>query len=422
MKRRSRCLTGKSVFVTSTRAARRLVRSILTPARLSAAGLAECGISRSRRAGPTEAPSSVRATRRPSRCSILFKPAWLRSLKRAPDADFPPLTIDSGPSNEGGATFFDSNPVDDLRIVLSVEADVDTDEYDPSVILHDSGIHRRQLRARGQSCGPHGFGDRLDMRLAFGEGLATAFSSIARRTPEFHDSFGPGQANAGFFYLENDAASDGWYSESSTGELLWDLFDNNNDGSDTLAAGFQPIFDVWRGAHGQTEAMTSMFSFMTAYKQARPVDAAGLDAMLSSEQIVGPTMDIYGGTETNNAGSVDVLPIYTSIALGGSVQLRSTNEFGIVNKLSSHRFLKLTLAAPTNVRFDVTAAAGRDPDIDIYRRGVQLAPEMGPSNESFTLSLEAGEYVLDVYDCGNAGCNQAVASAPTDITIAVTPN
>jgi hypothetical protein len=47
---------------------------------------------------------------------------------------------------------------------------------------------------------------------------------------------------------------------------------------------------------------------------------------------------------------------------------------------------------------------------------------MGPADESFTLSLPADDYVLDIYDCGNAGCNPNVAPAPTDLTISVTPN
>jgi hypothetical protein len=74
------------------------------------------------------------------------------------------------------------------------------------------------------------------------------------------------------------------------------------------------------------------------------------------------------------------------------------------------------------VRFDLTAAPGRDPDIQVFRRGIPLGPEMGPSDETFTLNLAAGEYVLDVYDCGNAGCNDGVPPAPTTMTIAVTPN
>lgn len=342
-------------------------------------------------------------------------------LNVLPGADFPPLTIDWGLNNAGGLTFYQRTAAG-RRIVLAAEVDVDTDEYDPPVILHEFGHYLDDSFARSDSIGgSHSIGERVDMRVAFGEGLATAFSSMARNNPEYRDSFGVGQGAAGFFSIENDSAiNEGWYSESSAHEIVWDLFDGNNDAGDTVARGFTPIFNVWLGAHAQTQALTSIFSFMTAFKQAQPADAAAIDTLLSGEQIVGPTLDIYGSTETNNAGSSDVLPVYTSIALGGSVSLRSTNAFGFGNKLSTHRYLTFTLAAPANVRFDVTAAAGRDPDIAIFRRGVPLAVDMGPSNESFTVSLEAGDYILDVYDCGNAGCNDTVPPAPTQITVAVT--
>lgn len=342
----------------------------------------------------------------------------------APNADFPTLTIDWGPNNPGGETFFTRDASGARVIVLSAEPNVDTEEYDPFVILHEFGHYLDDAFSRSDSLGgPHSFGDRLDLRVAFSEGLATAFAGIAYGSNIYRDSFGPSQQSEAFFSIENDSATaEGWYSESSSQEILWDLFDTTNDGGDNVSVGLAAFWGTWQGPQRQTDALTSIFSFITALKQLRPSDAAGIDVLLANEQIVGSTMDIYGSTETNNAGSIHVLPVYTGIALGGSVVLRSTNEFGTPNKLSSHRFLRLSLPATTNVRFDLTAAAGRDPDIQVFRRGVPLAPDMGPSDETFTLNLAAGEYVLDVYDCGNAGCNQGVPAAPTDMTIAVTPN
>jgi len=309
--------------------------------------------------------------------------------------------------------------------VLAAEVNVDTDEYDSGIILHEFGHYIDDAFARSDSIGgSHALGDRLDLRVAFGEGLATAFSAMARNNSLMRDTFGQGQHHEGVFDIENDATlNEGWYSETSTQELLWDLFDGSPDGNDAIALGFQPLWSVWLGAaHADTPAQTSLFSFMTALKQARPGDAPAIDTLLASELLTGAGMDIYGSTETNNAGSTDVLPVYTTIALGGSTVLRSTNAFGVGNKLSTHRFLKFTLAAPGNVKFDLTEAAGRDPDMEVYEHGVPLAPIMGPANESFTLSLAADDYVLDIYDCGNADCNPNVAPALSDLTISVTPN
>ncbi|HZF14536.1 MAG TPA: hypothetical protein VE046_01210 [Steroidobacteraceae bacterium] len=346
-----------------------------------------------------------------------------RVLSAEPNADFPALTVDWGPNNEGGVTFFTRDGAG-RRIVLAAEVNVDTDEYDSGIILHEFGHYIDDAFSRSDSIGgSHSISDRLDLRVAFGEGLATAFSAMARDNALMRDSFGANQHQEGIFNVENESGVDGWYSESSTQELVYDLYDGTNDAGDTLALGFQPIWNVWHGVpHSQTPAVTSLYSFMAALKQALPANVASIDAMLASEQLV--AADAYGSTETNNAGgSADVLPVYTSIALGGTTVLRSTNAFGVGNKLSTHRFLKFTLLAQGNVKFDLTAAAGRDPDIQVYRQGVQLAPVMGPANESFTLNnLTAADYVLDIYDCGNAGCNDMVAPAPTDLTISVTSN
>jgi hypothetical protein len=102
--------------------------------------------------------------------------------------------------------------------------------------------------------------------------------------------------------------------------------------------------------------------------------------------------------------------------------VRSVSTFGTQNKLSNYRFLKLELAAARQVRIQVTAAAGRDPDIRIYRRGVRVSPDQGPADEDFTLDLEAGTYILAVYDCGNANCNPGVPPGIVDITVRVTSN
>jgi hypothetical protein len=344
-----------------------------------------------------------------------------------PDADFPPLTIDWAPTNVGEDTFY-SNSTGAHRIVLAGEADVDTQEYDPDVILHEFGHYLVKAFSRNENPGgAHAPGDRLDMRTAVSEGLATALSGIARQNPIYRDSFGPGQHNEGFFNIDRDADFDfleGWYSEGSAQEIIWDLYDGVSiiDDADPVSIGFQPIWEVLRGTYAQSDALTSIFSFITALKQQVPAQAAAIDTLVAGEQIVGPTMDAFGSTETNDAGSSDVLPIYTNVPLGGSVTLLSTNKFGTLNALSNHRFLRLSLPAPTNVRIDVTAAGGRDPDVVVFHRGVVLSPDNGPANESFPLSLDAGDYVLDVYDCGNAECNSNVAPAPTPITVTVSPN
>lgn len=337
--------------------------------------------------------------------------------------NFPELTIDWAPGNIGGDTFYITDPDgSNPRIVLSAEPDVDTDEYDPQVILHEFGHYIEDVFSRSDSFGgPHGFGDLLDMRVAFSEGFATVFGAIALGDSVYRDSFGVDQGNDSFFDIEHDEqVAEGWYSEASAWEIVWDLFDLAFDEDDDIGFGFPAIWEVLIGPQRDTDALTSMFSFVTAFKQAQPAQAPAIDVLLANEQIEGPMIDIFGSTETNDAGSPDVLPVYTPVQIGQTVQVRSTDEFGTINKLSNDRFLLLSLAAPANVHFTVSAASGRDADILIFRKGMFVGPEkLGPANEDFTLDLEAGDYVLDVYDCGNAGCNEDVPPAPTNITVTV---
>ncbi|MGH8178978.1 MAG: PKD domain-containing protein [Steroidobacter sp.] len=330
----------------------------------------------------------------------------------SPRPSLPPVVIDWAPGNVGGQTFYVTDGAGQHRIVLSGEVNVDTDEYDSSVVLHEFGHFFMSAVSRDESIGgQHGFGDRVDMRVAYSEGFATAFGALVSGNTAYLDSFGHGQSDSGFFNVDSDTTlNEGWYNEFSVHELLWRVRD------------LQAIWETLQAPMQQTDAFTSVFPFFTALKQLRPSAAGNYDVLLAGEQIVGPTMSAFGTTEINNAGSANVLPIYGSIVSGGSVQVHSTNEFGVGNRLATHRHLRFSLPAAANVRFQVSAAAGRDPDIEIFRRGVSLGPPQGAANEDFLLMLDAGEYVLDVFDCGNADCNPNVAPAPTDITVSITAN
>ena len=331
----------------------------------------------------------------------------------SPVPDLPPLLIDWSPTNVGGDTFFQANPAGTSWIRLAGEADVDTDEYDPAVIRHEFGHFILYSVSRDDSIGgAHSIVDRVDMRVAASEGFATGYGALVAHDPTYLDSFGAGQSNSGFFDVSADIQqNEGWYTEASIQEVLWSL---------------QDLDTVWTAINGpvrQANAMISPFVLFSAYRQLRPDQAPTLDFLLQGEGIVGPTIEPYGSTETNNASSQSVLPVYTPISLGGAaVQVRSTNEFGVGNKLSTHRFLRLNVPATTNVRFRASAAAGRDPDMHVFRQGVSIGPSSGPANEDFSLVLQPGDYVLDIYDCGNADCNSNVTPGPVNITVSVTAN
>jgi hypothetical protein len=358
-------------------------------------------------------------------------------LAVAPTAVFPQLTLDWAPTNPGSETFYDSASGNDRRIVLAGEADVDTDEFDEHVIAHEFGHYIENIFSRSDNIGgTHAPGDRLDPRVAFGEGFGYAFAAMVLDDPIPRDSFGTKQTQDGSFSIEQDTnitgsgggSTEGWYSEASVQEILWDVFDSVDDGADHITMGFAPIWQVLTTEEKTTEALTSIFSFITALKAENPADASGISALVTNEAMVGTTINAFGTTETNKAGAsntLDVLPVYTPITLDGGTQVvRSVGTYGTTNKLSNHRFLSLDVASPVSVRITASGPSGHDVDLLVLHQGAVVATGDAVGDENFTTNLSAGRYVLDTYDCENANCSSSDSPSPSavDITVAVTHN
>ena len=324
-------------------------------------------------------------------------------------------SIKNAPSSEGslengfiGTSYYSNNNV----YILGLK-DSDTDEYDGHVILHELGHYFEDKLSRADSIGgSHSSGDRLDMRVAFGEGFGNAWSGIITDDSYYRDSSGNNQGAGFSINVEyNPITSDnsGWYSEDSVQSILYDIYDANNETGDSIELGFAPIYNILIGAQKVTPALTSIFSFTTSLKAENTAASADIDALLAAQNIVGDTMDIYGSTETNNASNANVLPIYTTVSADGvaSNELCSIADFSpgqAGNKLSTFRFIKFLADDSLNYTFTVTpsgaGAAESDPIVFAYRNGTQLGEidSFAPgSSESFTLSnTSAGHYIFAV--------------------------
>jgi hypothetical protein len=287
----------------------------------------------------------------------------------------------------------------------------DTDEFDQHVIAHEFGHYVEDKFSRSDSIGgPHGLGDSLDLRVAFGEGWGNAISAMTLNDPAYRDSF-DGIGNDFGFNLEGDAnPAPGWYSETSAGELIWDLFDAASAGepADTVAAGFTPIFAAMTGQQRTTDALTSVFSFLQAYTSVSPATSAAVAQLRTAQQIAGT--DDRGSGETNDGGDASVLPVYRSLTLNQAPQTVCTNAAnGDFNKLGFRKFLLLTLVADATVSITAQAAvdpgtpdsaAAMDPDIFVLRQGVQVVSGEG-TGASETIpahALSAGTYVIELLD------------------------
>lgn len=300
----------------------------------------------------------------------------------------------------------------------------DTDEFDPHVIAHEFGHYYEDRFSRSDSIGgSHGPLDRLDLRVAFGEGWGNAFAGMALNDPAYRDSQGMTQ-DFGFDLEGGFPAPQGWFSEMSVGEILWDVFDDDAEPGDDVALGFAPIHAVMTGEQVNTEALTSIFSFATALRDAHPSSSRAIRDLLAAKGISGT--DAFGANETNDGG--DELPIYQTITLGvplTDVCSRSTAGSEDRNKLGNNRFLRfengtrriVTIQAD-GVATDPSTVAATDPDIYVYRRGelLKVGNSSAAGSETISqLSVDAGTYVIEVHDWNLPG-----TGSPRCMTVSIT--
>ncbi|MFK7887089.1 MAG: hypothetical protein AB8G16_09530 [Gammaproteobacteria bacterium] len=337
---------------------------------------------------------------------------------------FPPLTIhwsennrpqDGNPSDGDIVTsFYTRDAQGNSEIFLLGAANQDTDEYDTHVVIHEWGHYFEDRFSRSDSVGgPHSGGDRLDLRVAFSEGFGYALAGMVTDNPITRDSGGANQASGFQIDVEDDNPgtnfsgnlNPGWYSEGSVQLILYDIYDSNSDGIDSVSLGFGPILDTLRGSFATDTAVASIFSFVEALQANQAASASAIDDLLEAKDIVGSGNDRYGSTETNNAGNAnDVLPVFTSIATDGTPQTVCSiggtgfGQFGEFNKLSNRRLLRFNVTTPGRYRMAVTGA--QDPDIVLFQ-GDFLAVAQTAGNDAIERDLSAGEHVLEVYDYAN---------------------
>ncbi len=307
-------------------------------------------------------------------------------------------------------------------------AGLDTEEFDDHVVVHEWGHYFEDNFSRSDSRGgPHGLSDLLDIRLAFGEGWASALAAMALDEPIYCDT---ASNTTGFGFNSESSAipgfTEGWYNELTVLRLIYDLWDSDDDGVDNSSIGFGPIYAVMTGPQANTPAFTSIFSFTTSLLEQGTGQNAFINSLLADNGINPTGIDIYGSTEQNDGPGVndDVLPLYTSLTLGVAETICVNNQFdtgSTGNKLSEHRYLRLDLAAQTSVSFSMTTVAApsqpsagfdctadpddpentqhSDPDFLVWRSGQFIQAGFGcePNSEvTPAISLIAGEYTIDI--------------------------
>jgi hypothetical protein len=343
----------------------------------------------------------------------------------APEVALPALNVYWSVNNRPGdgdianglirSSHYDPNASTKGLYLLGAE-NVDTDEYDASVVVHEFGHYLEYALSRSDSFGgSHYQGDALDMSVAFSEAFGNAFSSMVRDSPIYSDTMGALQSEDGFGF-DLDTPSDvwsfpAWFDETALGNALYGLYKSPD-------IRFAPIYRAMLNGQKNTPAFTSIFSFATAL---RPLvgDAgkAALDASLSKVQVNGGTLLDAWGTATVKGNwdptPVDsaILPIYAALKPGGSASSCTTTIFGGGNKLGNFGHLRLTIPATGVYKLTLSPQSGGpaigDYAITAYSAGAKITPAFTSAGSSTYTFLAAGDYAAYVAPRSNSDFNAA---------------
>ena len=314
-----------------------------------------------------------------------------------------------------GGSFY--NPDDKGLYILGAE-NADTDEYDSAVIGHEWGHFFESNFSRSDSNGgEHANGDILHPSVAFGEGFGTAFGAMILNNPLYIDSSGSGQTSVAVeTNLEEDSVADGsaktgtgsisirfdgYYSENSVMEVIYDIFDGGATDDDALALGFTPMYQVLVGGQKNTKAFTSIFTFLYHLKIAAPSSSAAINTIAAAENI-----DLSDNNEFQDATDPsDLAPQYSGITPDGTVfsldsefkTLQTFNNFGAVaaddvgNKLLNQRFFATTILTAGCYTLTVTPTTASDIYIQFPSNKTPTEVDKFTLAETFIKTYTAGE-------------------------------
>ncbi len=334
------------------------------------------------------------------------------------NAQFPALDVKWSADSTTG-TFYTANTISVLGRIT------DSDEFDEHVIAHEWGHYFQDAFSRDDSIGgPHSSGNILDIRVAFSEGFGNAFSAMVTGDSQYKDSQGLSSGFTIDVESNNCGASQGWFNECSVQSVLYDLFDAAPDGTDNLELGFAPMYTVMTSSMPNTDAVTSLFSFITPYKALNPGSAASIDTLLLTDHAIASITDDEGTGRVLNPGNTDQTPVFETAF--NIASLCVTGENGGYNGLGVTRFVQFTEpmggggAATFKATKVSTGLLSADPDMIIRASGQEIGrgESVVPNTETFAVNLVAGTtYVLELSEFASYGnVNYSPSGGASDIT------
>lgn len=318
-------------------------------------------------------------------------------------------------------------------------ANVDTDEYDQHVIVHEWLHYYEDQVSRGDTIGgEHSLSNRLEPRTAYSEGRGNAWSGIILDDPIYKDALDEGQELGFDLNLESETGFiSGWYSERSVQEIIYDLVDSENEGVDTLSLSVGDLIEVWQSSdYVNQNSLTTIFSFREILEDFYPPSATAITALMQNEDILGS--GIYGSGETNDGGQTYGLPVYHDLNVGAvPFEICSDKDVGEFNRLGNRQLLRFSVDTEGSYTIEMDrhvgstnydAAVETDPDFVIYLRGSAVTNYDGGQgsspdvdNETLITTFAAGDYVMEAFDWFNTDEDNATGGLSC-FDISILPN
>lgn len=337
---------------------------------------------------------------------------------------FPALDIYWSKDNKPDDSSIGTSYYQDGVIRILGDENVDTDEFDQHVVIHEWGHYFQDKLSRDDSIGgSHSGAELLDPRVSYSEGWANALSGLIIGDTEYKDTSGSKQGSGFTVSLESAGpfiATEGWYSEESVGRIVFDLFDQADDSEDfdTISLTLETMVQVMTMKIPEQESFTTIYNFVAGVIAVQQDLAADVLRLLGGQNIASglDAVDIYGAGETNdgsayknesNESSSNGLPIYTALAVGAeAVTVCQDQVHGTYNKLGNRRFLRFNANTSGTYTISVTSTftgaeySSSDPDFYVWNRSgyVGKAESSEVGSETTTLSLSAGAHWLELYD------------------------
>lgn len=274
-------------------------------------------------------------------------------------------------------------------IYLLGAEDVDTAEYDETVIAHEWVHYFQDVASRDDSIGgSHAGGELLDFRVSFSEGYATALGVFLIDADEYIDTYGSDQRSA--FRVNPDTeltANQGWFNEDSVMRIIYDSLDGGASDDDDLHIPLSDALSVHREFTNATEFISiySWYDLLSA--KLSDADIAELNSIMGANRVYG--RERYGLVESNDGGKINSLPVYDRLLVGQTVVRCMDDASGTYNKLDNSRFFRFEGAANQRYRLTVERATGigyppinvsGDPDYFVYAENSRV--DVGGSSEN----------------------------------------